>query len=336
MARVPFAPENKVARFEGYPKLSLEKGERARICVMEQPFMEWTHALRKPKLEHGKPVYTSRQNKDGSSTQVLENDFVGQHICLGDESVMAEKSSDPENCPTCKAAMESTAISPAKRRFAAHVLRYKTQPGSFNLQDPFQVELLAWVFADNRYDTLVDLQEEWGDIRTKDLLLGPCEVKSFQKFDIAVAAKCAWLDSGEANKLLAAETFKNNQIKGDAGLVPLIARKVDVAQINADIATVLTAHDIAFGSGAVSESLKEEFGQDISALLDASPDGVVSDPLDAGPAFMQDAAQETADLLTADEDATPDEVATDATVEEAAVSVSQSSTESLDDLLSGL
>lgn len=333
MAKVPFAPENKSKNFDSYPKLSLDKGERARIVLLElEPEMEWVHGLRKPQLdEHGKPVYKTRTNpKTGQTSQELETDFVGQHICLGDLDVMTKSGSDPVNCPTCRAAAESSAVAPAKRRFAMHVLRYKTQPGSFNIQEPFQAEVIAWVFAEGRFDTITDLTEEWGDLRKRDLMLGPCEVKQFQKFDIQVANKAEWLADDSRRKLVA-ELYKNNKITGDAGLQPLIGRRASIEQISADIATVLTTHEIAFGAGTPA-ALTEEFGKDVSALLDASPDGIVSDPLDEAPSFVQEAA--SAD--TAESDILDVGDSTDQSAEAVTVPANAAAEESLDSLLDGL
>lgn len=322
MGKVAFDKGNKSQSFSEYPKLSLDKGERARIVVLEDPTMEWVHALRKPTLVDGAPVYDTRTGKGGATSQELRTDFVGQHICLGDAEVLQDKGVDVVNCPTCKASQESDAIEGPKRRFAMHVLRYRTQPGSFTVQDPFQVEILAWVFADNRFNTLVDLQEEWGDLRKHDLMLGPCEVKQYQKYDIQVAAKAEWLANDERKKIVKS-AYANNTIKGDAGLQPLIGRKQDILAIQSDIQTVFAANDAAFGGGlkdaAAAAGEKEAFEQEVADLLGDSLETVSSTDTAAADEGIVGEGEDFASAT--DDDAAP---------------APMGGTESLDDLLSGL
>lgn len=246
MGKVDFTPDHKSKDSTSYPKLYLDKGERARIVVIEAPSMRWVHTLRKHAIEDGKAVYETKKTAKGEERQVPKMDFVGQHFCKGDETALNEKGLDPENCVTCRAADQTSAVEAPRRRFAMHVIKYQIQPGSFKVQEPFSVELVAWVFADNRFDALVDFQQEWGDLRKRDLGVGPCEVKQYQKFDIQVLPKCEWLADDDRKKLVA-DVFKNNQIAGAGGIEQLIGRDISVDLMQQDIDRVLDAYEEAFG-----------------------------------------------------------------------------------------
>lgn len=99
----------------------------------------------------------------------------------------------------------------AKPRYAMHVIRYRTKSGGTELANPFSVDCLVWSFTGTIFNQLADMTSEWGDMRKHDLLLGPCTVEDYQKFDINVAAKAAWLETPERQRLVK-ETFADNQI----------------------------------------------------------------------------------------------------------------------------
>ena len=243
MGKVDFTPEHKSRDAAQYPKLFLEKGERARIVVVEQPSMRWVHTLRKPRIEDGRQIMETKKSFNGQERQVPAMDFVGQHFCRGTDEALASKGLDPNNCPTCEAAQANAleGIEAPKRRFGMHIIRYRTKSGSFQIQEPFSVELLAWTFADGRFDTLVDFQAEWGDLRKRDLGLGPCEVKQYQKFDIQILPKCEWLESDD-RKALVSEVYRHNQIPGALGIDGLMARDLPADQMQQDVDRVLDAY----------------------------------------------------------------------------------------------
>lgn len=244
MPRVTLTPENKKANPFDYPKLFLEKGERARVVMIEpEPIMEYCHTMRAPKLDgNGDLVTRSVTRKGGETEDVPDYEFVGRHVCIGDVTAIDQRGSDPDGCPVCEAAKKSDAVSAPDRRFGTHLIRYALKPGSFEIQEPFQVTLIAWTFSDKVFNDIVDIATEWGDLRQRDLLLGPCEVKQFQKFDINVASKAEWLATNERKEMVK-EVFKSNQTDN---MSQLIARKLTREQILEDLGKVLTAHQIAF------------------------------------------------------------------------------------------
>lgn len=251
MAKVSFTEENKAKNEYDYPKLWLDHGERARIvCIEQAPEAEYIHTLRAPEIINGEAVMESVKGRDGGMTERPKYQFVGRHICFGNPNVLAEtaqkgQAKDVDNCPTCAAADRSDAIGPAQRRFAMHVIQYKTQPGSFKPQTPFNAELVIWSFTDRTFSQLTDMQVEHGDLRKKDLLLGPCENKGFQKFDIGIGGSAEWL-ADPANTEFVKRLYAENKVDD---LTPMIARRVSKEMAQDDVEKVLLKHAQAFGGG---------------------------------------------------------------------------------------
>lgn len=237
MPKVTLSAENKVAQNNEYPKLSLEHGERALIvCVEPEPTVEYRHSLQIPELgPDGKVMKEEKKNSKGELYESPVYEFVGQHLCFGDFATVQEKGVDPENCPTCRAAEEEEGVLPPKQHYAMHVIKYSTQPGTWTLRDPFNVELVAWVFSPTRLNTIIDIAEEWGDLREHDLKLGPCENKKYQKYDINVSKDAQWR-ADEARANFVAQTYANNQCPD---LSQLIARRISKADALSDIQKVI-------------------------------------------------------------------------------------------------
>jgi hypothetical protein len=302
--KVPLTSANKATNNYEFPKLFLEKGERALIvCIEQVPHMEYVHTLRKPQIIDG----VTQTETDQKGNKQTKYDFVGRHICVGNEDVIAQKGLDAKGCPVCAESVKSDMVKPPERRFARHVIRYKTQMGSFKPQDPFQVELIVWAFGDKIFNQLVDFAEEWGDLRQHDLKLGPCEVKNFQKFEINVAATAAWLANDEYKQLVTA-TYKNNQIQD---LSVACGRRIGRDLVKEDLEKVLTAYRIASGKPAESLPVEEVSSQlDVSDILadepkqDAIKEESPSQPpheVEANKAAQAD-AEEKQDKPPADED----------------------------------
>lgn len=238
MPRVAFTNENKVATVNyDYPKLSLKKDEKARILVgLEDPIYEYVHTLRKPLVVDGVPVMTTATRKDKSTYETNEMQFVGRPLCLGDATILSEKGSDPAHCPMCKLAKDYPDYAqPPQRRFAMHVIRYRTKASTFNVATPFSVELLVWAFGDRVFNQLVEAREEWKDLRKHDLQL-TCKTEKFQQFEINVGASAEWLTDPE-RKALVAQTFRDNQI--DLTIACGTSKKRE--WIEQDVAAVLEA-----------------------------------------------------------------------------------------------
>lgn len=245
MPRVAFAPENKAESPFDYPKLFLEKGERARIILIEEkPEMEYVHTMRAPQIINGE-VKTEIVKQFGKEVEAPVYDFIGRHICIGNYEIIAKKGLDADGCPVCQAATESDAVKAPDRRFALHVMKYALKPGSFECASPLQVQCVAWTFTDRTFNTITDFAAEWGDLRKHDLLLGPCENRQFQKFDIQVAAKAVWLENPEWKKLVA-DTYRENKSED---LAPLIGRKLTREVILEDLERVMHRHNLAFKGG---------------------------------------------------------------------------------------
>ncbi len=192
MPRIPLDPKHKSESVFDYPRLKLDKGERARIvCIEKDPLYEFVHTLRAPQILNGEPVMEMVKSRDGGETERNKFDFIGRHICLGDIGILQERGVDPVNCPECKVSTESDAVRAPERRFAMHIVRYATQPGGFTVASPFSVTLIAWAYSDTIYNKLADTAAEHGDLTRRDLLLGPCQVAQYQKFDIAIASSAA-------------------------------------------------------------------------------------------------------------------------------------------------
>lgn len=265
MGRVGFKAENKVATTNyDYPKLKLKVGERARIMVgLEDPIVEYVHTLRKPQIINGVPQMETAKDRKGAEYQTNVFDFVSRPLCIGDKTILESKGSDPKNCPMCKLAQDHPDMTkPPQRRYAMHVIRYRTKGGTTEVATPFSVETLVWAFTDTVFNKIVDAAEEFGDLRKHDLLLGPCQApEHFQKFDITPAAKAVWLQSPEW-KALTVQTFKENQIPD----LTIAAGSAKQKQwIEEDVQTILDAWAEVNGATADEDV---DLDADLGSLLD--------------------------------------------------------------------
>jgi hypothetical protein len=216
MPRIEFAAENKLAPKTNYnyPKLRLKKDERARIVLLEAPVREYVHTLRQPQVENGIAKKTIEKDFNDKDVERYALDFISNPICLGRPEILAAGGLDDKNCPACALAKKHPDMTQApKPRYAMHVIRYRTQGGSFNIQTPYSPETLVWSFTSTVFDKIADFKDQWGNLQKHDLLLGPCTIEKFQKFDINISPTAEWLEGGDERKALTAETFKNNQIE---------------------------------------------------------------------------------------------------------------------------
>ena len=111
MPRTSFDSANKAKVGGQYPKFKLERGERARIVVIDrEPMVEYVHTLRAPQVANGRVVMEQVQDQSGNLVERPKEDFIGQHICLGDFETLEANGSDPGACPTCAAGKEEPAI----------------------------------------------------------------------------------------------------------------------------------------------------------------------------------------------------------------------------------
>lgn len=221
MPMIPFDEENRREDPYKFPKLHLDQNDVARILLPQKnPIGEFTHTIQEPVLVGGQGVRETRQTRDKTDYQAWREKFVARYICLGDYDTLKEKGIDPDLCPGCRFANEQQWLRNPVRRFAIHVIRYELQPKSWEPVMPLSVRVLGWGFTEGRYDEILTLKSTWGDLRAKDLLLGPCDNEMFQKFKIQIAPDAIYLRQDDWKELVVT-TYQNNQYQ----LETLIGRR---------------------------------------------------------------------------------------------------------------
>lgn len=286
---VAFSDQNVRTSNLNYPKLKLNQvGEFGRIVCLEQPMASFVHTLRKPRIVNGRAVTSLTKRKDGTEFEDFVKDFVSQPICLGDEGTLLERGSDPEHCPLCAEAQRGDVADTPKQRYAMHVIKYQTKPGSAEIQLPFQVQCVVWVFTETVFAKLVTINNEVQDLRQHDLTLGPLQAPvNFQRFDIGVSMKAEWL-ADDSRKTLTVQTFQQNRA-GD--LMALIGREVPRRYLEEDLQSIRDAWNIAngvhvaspfgaVGADSLASGLDGLMGS-IGTPAAANPAAVVSEPLDS-------------------------------------------------------
>jgi hypothetical protein len=337
---MPISTDNKANDPSQYPRLRLEKDQRARIVCLEDPVYGYTHNLRAPKVVNQGPVYEV-SDRDGS--QIMKMDFIGRPLCLGDNGILADRGVDPKNCPICRAASESDTVAKPQRRFAMHVISYSILPGKFEVATPFTVQLLAWSFADSVFNKLADFVAEHGPLPQRDLLLGPCTRPAFQTYDIGISGRLAvWAAGGgglpkEETQARTIATFKGNRCPD---LMVFVGRSVPEHYMLEDLDRIAQRWRIvqrhqeaptADPLGAAAAAQDKDLQTSLDGLLDRDPDKAQApsgvDALDVqalldqaapAPPLAAPAPQVTREDLTNPKPGpeVPDEPAAEAAVEE--------------------
>lgn len=245
MPTLSFTPENRREQNNDFPKLKLKLGERKRIVCIEDPTFAYVHTLRAPKIQDGQAIKEEKKRRDGTTFVDYVRDFVGRPLCLGDEGILADKGSDPGNCPACARAAETDEVLPPERRFAMPVIVYRTKPGGFEVANPFSVDLVVWGFTEGTFGKLVEVSQICGSLLEHDLLLGPCQPpEAFQKFDIGYAPTTAF--TGDENRqMLIAETVKEQR---PANLEAACGRKVERRWLEDDLNKIADRWRVATGA----------------------------------------------------------------------------------------
>lgn len=330
MPVIEFEQDNKVATTNfDFPKLKLKTGERARIVLLQSPVVEYVHTLEKPQVINGVPQMVTAKRKDQTEYQDYKKDFMSRPLCLGDFEVLSKDGADPVKCPMCALAKEHPDwVKNPQRRYAMHVIRYKTKGSSFDLITPYSVETVVWAFSDKVFNQIIDFKAEWGDLRGHDLNLGPCENETFQKFEINVAAKAAWMEDDQ-RKNLTVETFKENQIPD---IAIAIGSKKEERWVKEDLAAIVQAWTLVGQAGTANvEVIGGKPATSLSTDLDDLLGGSVATTAPASavaPAAVAAAAPVEAAAPAAAEPAAP---AAEAPAEAAPVPATD-----FDDLLKGL
>jgi hypothetical protein len=261
------------------PRLKLEKDEKARVVILDEgPQYRWYHRLEKIALLGQRPKMVTRERRNGETYEVYDTDFVGTPACTGDPEVLEQRGVDPDNCVICAASRKyPDAIEEPKRRFAMNVFKYQTKPGSSELQVPFGGTLLVWSFTEKRFSVLVDIAEEFGDLRTTDLVLGPCSNAQFQNFEIHGSPKAAWMSNDET-KAYTASVYKENKFS-DAELMDLCAKVREERYVKEDLEMIIErwehvarweAGDAQVSASAAAPAEKIDVADALSDLFNSS------------------------------------------------------------------
>lgn len=273
MAKISFSKEFKRTKNERLDKLTLDYNERARVALIGELDANFTHNLTKIMLDEdtGLPITEKRTNQRGSEYEVNVNEFVGRFKCTGKFDVVNDRGTDEDNCPFCKAAVESGAFEKPRRYMVSLVFQYEVKPNSSTpMIKPFQGKVLPWVFTDGKWDKIADLDEEYaedGGVYAKDLILGPCESKSFQNYDIAIARECTYKQDPVREQYVA-ELME--AYEGD--LSTLFGREVTAVEAERYIREVQNVYDAGMNPrGRKPDQLSSSSSEAVDALFGDDP-----------------------------------------------------------------
>ena len=300
MPRTKFTPENKSSGsgFIDYPKLKLAFNELARGVIMEvDPVTEYVHTVRVPVLDDlGKPVMEWKKAGQ-KEREVMKRAFVGRHRCFGDFDTVKANGIDPANCVSCEAAKNGEGIEPPQQYVGVHLFQYNCKANSFQPTDPLSGQLVAWVLTGKRWNELIDLCVEYGkdvkqpdgpvirvpaDIRTLDLMLGPCENVDFQNFKIQGSTKSRWLADPVAQKFVS-ESYRNNKCPD---LAPLFAQVKTIDQVREDLRVVASKYEIMNGHAPASGTAADYAG------ITASVEDILAEVMDTPPTAVEQGTQQ--------------------------------------------
>jgi len=244
--QVPYDDAHKVSTvFDMEMFKNLEKGEVARVCVIdEQAYMAVRHYLKE----------------------------LGYYECHGDYETVLREGADPAKCVACKYAEDGreVPVSKAQRHFVSHIIRYTTN-NKGELLKPITFKMMAWSFSNDKFNMLTDRQKNHGKLRGKDLII-KCTDKNWQRYDVDVAAGPAlWLANDELKKRLADMWQKERHLDLDK----LLCRKVDVGQMRDLVTKVIQKAPADIQKEAIAEAGSVLSESDLSGLLE----GVESTPL---------------------------------------------------------
>lgn len=200
---ITFTEDNVKKNALDFPKVKLALNERARLSIVENPIVEYYHQIQKPVLDdNNQVVMKTVEKKDGTEYTTPKLSWVSTVICLGTESVLADKGIDPDNCPVCKRAADGQKGFFPKRRFIVHVIKTNTKPGSFeptkNSDGSLSTQVLIWSFTETIFNKLVEFQTGFG-LTKHDINYGPCTDADFQKAEVNIAPDTALDEAARKN-----------------------------------------------------------------------------------------------------------------------------------------
>ena len=279
MPRFEFKEDNIRKNDYDYPKFKLEKGETARIVLLEDPWGEYVHTLQKPKLVGGAPVKEQKKRRDGTFYEDYDYDFVGQVLCTGDAGILQQEGSDPKGCPICAEAVKSDKFKAPKLRYAVHVVKYDTKTDGTVKESPFGASTEVWGFTERVFGELYGFKKEWDDLRQHDLIVyrDPSTMTT-GVYKISVSKSAAWLQD-EKRKAYIGELMAPENLAPDLAI--FCGSRKSETKINYDIASINEAWAIATGVQAnrgVDASLEQvgslSLNEGIADLLDTPKTGI--------------------------------------------------------------
>lgn len=300
---IDFDEKNVIKKAGGdydFPRLKLEnKGDVARILLLEQPTYEWVHTLQHPIIdEDGVPVMQTKQKKNGDDYTVNKMQFIGRPICTGDDGILTENGLDPKNCPVCAFAESNPdRMKAPERRFAMHVFVYNTKKNG-DLSTPFGGQVKVWAFGGKYFDQIVALRKEWGDLRKRDIVV-VCENPAFNGWDLKIGANAAYLEDPKRTELVK-ETYVPENLAEDLSI--FCGRRTEERFIKQDLLKVSEnwAHVEEHKTGRKAQPVVKSLDAALDTLLGDEPKAVIADeaaPFDAAPADGGAKAADFDDLL---------------------------------------
>jgi hypothetical protein len=253
MAKVTFTDDLNIrpAR-QNFPKITkLQKGDKLRIQLVDPSDIdvEFVHNLEAPIIENGAGV----KGADGK----WKMRYMGSPLSFGDYAELTQSGLDTNNCPISKFAKKHPDwVSYPRRKFATHVIQYKTRPGSYKLSTPYQVEHKVWVFNDNTFVKLKEFADSWGDLRKHDIYL-ECVNAQFQQYELAVAPDAAWITEGTDSTKHTMDIYNGGK-EEFSDLSGAIGQKKERRWVEEDLNEIEEAWKIVLGVGNSETSLISE------------------------------------------------------------------------------
>ncbi len=267
MPRVSITEENRAgSSSERFAQLKLDTNEKARFVIFGEPWMEWVHELRAPVIEDGVAIKETRKKRDGSEYPAQKMEFIRRSICLGTQSVMADKGADPANCPACKAAQDGD-CDKAVQRYAATIVRYTLRGATWNVMSPFSANVLIWSVTARKWDELIDLANKLGDLRNADLTL-ECEDGFWQRNKLSFEPTPAWSQIDGASAYIKALLGDKENLPTDDQLQDACGSVANRNYMQQDVDLIVSRWRQARNAGSGGSALPASESADLAGGLD--------------------------------------------------------------------
>ena len=262
----------------------LKKGEVARLIPIEMgpakegeafgPWSEFVHSLGIPEVKQTLP--------GGGETILREYVFKGNYIALGDDETYLAGGVAPDVDPIDELLVPVLDKTRARRYHVMNVLEYSVDRRTGQPTNPPAVSCKVWRFSEYVWQTIVKLHEEWGDLRTRDLIL-TCTNAQFQNYDISVASEALWLSpkyngtDGKPSPIgfdlrrVVADTYRENKLP-DEELAKVLGNKASYEELKAKANEVLAvvAPQSVPQAAPVAPAPPRLSAEDMAAMLNVS------------------------------------------------------------------